>query len=134
MLDGRGHTRLAQHRRPHLLNCKRPALQDLEDDRTHQKRVIRVVHHAAAARSQFSNELVMLDCALLHAALSLTSSMVDFDESPLAAMGHIISIYRTTRQLRRESLQSGYSQTEPAPASSGTAPLYRPAAAAQSGR
>ena len=71
MVDGGGEAGFAELGGAHLLEGERAALEDFEHDGALEQGVVGEVHDAAAAGADLADELVVLDCAVLHSASSL---------------------------------------------------------------
>ena len=76
MLNRRGETRFAQHRRAHLLRREQTGTQNLEYHGTLQQRVVRKIHNTAAACAEPANNLVVLDGLAFHRCFQCSCSVV----------------------------------------------------------
>ena len=66
VLDGGGETGLAQDSGPHLFGREQAGAENLEHDGALQQHVVGQIDHAAAARAQLAENLVMFDGSSLH--------------------------------------------------------------------
>jgi len=66
VIDGRGQAGLAQLGGAHLLRCLLPALEQLQNHRALQQRVVGQKHNAAPARADLAHELILLNHTALH--------------------------------------------------------------------